>query len=134
MLLRGGGQNTRGRVVPILKASCSSVLTALSSSSSFADRERRRGILLAEAGRVTTTGVSRGEELVDLQRQIQDSDWMLRYNEFLPAATKLGQGNIFTSVCLSTGGRGWVGIPACLAGQSWVGGYPSMPCRSVLGG
>ena len=23
---------------------------------------------------------------------------------FLPAATKLGQGNIFTSVCLSTGG------------------------------
>ena len=30
-----------------------------------------------------------------------------------------GQGNIFTSICLSTG---------------WVGGYPSMPCRSVPGG
>ena len=27
-----------------------------------------------------------------------------------------------------------VGIPACLAGQSQGGGYPSMPCRSVLGG
>ena len=56
--------------IPILQAPNSSVLTALSSSSSFADRERRRGILLAEAGRVTTTGVSRGDELVDLQRQI----------------------------------------------------------------
>ena len=31
---------------------------------------------------------------------------------FLPAATKLGQGNIFTSVCLSTGGRG-VCLSAC---------------------
>ena len=30
----------------------------------------------------------------------------------LPAATKLGQGNIFTSVCLSTGGRG-VCLSAC---------------------
>ena len=29
-----------------------------------------------------------------------------------------GQGNIFTSMCLSTGG----------------GGYPSMPCKSVMGG
>ena len=31
---------------------------------------------------------------------------------FLPAATKLGQGNIFTGVCLSTGGRG-VCLSAC---------------------
>ena len=31
---------------------------------------------------------------------------------FLLAATKLGQGNIFTSVCLSTGGRG-VCLSAC---------------------
>ena len=31
---------------------------------------------------------------------------------FLPAATKLGQGNVFTSVCLSTGGRG-VCLSAC---------------------
>ena len=40
---------------------------------------------------------------------------------------------IFSQACviLSTGG---VGIPACLAGQSWGGGYPSMPCRSVPGG
>ena len=29
---------------------------------------------------------------------------------------------------------GGVGIPACLAGQSQGGGYPSMPCRSVPGG
>ena len=27
-----------------------------------------------------------------------------------------------------------MGIPACLAGQSGVGGYPSMSCRSVRGG
>ena len=33
-------------------------------------------------------------------------------NTYLPAATKLGQGNIFTSVCLSTGGRG-VCLSAC---------------------
>ena len=31
---------------------------------------------------------------------------------FLPAATKLGQGNVFTSICLSTGGRG-VCLSAC---------------------
>ena len=31
---------------------------------------------------------------------------------WLPAATKLGQGNIFTGVCLSTGGRG-VCLSAC---------------------
>ena len=37
----------------------------------------------------------------------------------LPATTKLGQGYIFTPVCDSVN-RG--------------GGYPSMPCRSVLGG
>ena len=34
------------------------------------------------------------------------------WNALLPAATKLGQGNIFTSVCLSTGGRG-VCLSAC---------------------
>ena len=35
--------------------------------------------------------------------------------EFLPAATKLGQGNIFTSVCLSTvGGEGC--LPQCMLG------------------
>ena len=33
---------------------------------------------------------------------------------FLTAATKLGQGNIFTSVCLSTGGEGC--LPQCMLG------------------
>ena len=37
--------------------------------------------------------------------------------EFLPAATKLGQGNIFTSVCLSTGG----GLPQCMLGCTTPG-------------
>ena len=32
--------------------------------------------------------------------------------QFLQAATKLGQGNIFTSVCLSTGGEGC--LPQCM--------------------
>ena len=32
----------------------------------------------------------------------------------LPAATKLGQGNIFTGVCLSTGG----GLPQCMLGYT----------------
>ena len=41
---------------------------------------------------------------------------------FLPAATKLGQGNIFTSVCLSTGGGG-VCLSAC-----WDIQPPSIPC------
>ena len=35
-------------------------------------------------------------------------------NRFLPAATKLGQGNIFTGICLSTGGRG-EGRGVCLS-------------------
>ena len=46
-------------------------------------------------------------------------DWSMRgryasyWNAFLlPAATKLGQGHIFTSVCLSTGGEG-VCLSAC---------------------
>ena len=34
----------------------------------------------------------------------------------LPAATKLGQGNIFTSVCLSTGGEGC--LPQCMLGYT----------------
>ena len=38
-----------------------------------------------------------------------------------------GQGNILTSVCLSTGG--YSSMPC----RSVLGGYPSMPCRSVLG-
>ena len=33
---------------------------------------------------------------------------MYETHQFLPAATELGQGNIFTSVCLSTGGGGLV--------------------------
>ena len=33
---------------------------------------------------------------------------------FLPAASKLGQGNIFTSVCLSTEGEGC--LPECMLG------------------
>ena len=45
--------------------------------------------------------------------------------KLLPAATKLGQGNILTSVCLSTGGGC---IPACLAGQSRGG------CLQFFGG
>ena len=41
--------------------------------------------------------------------------WYVSYwNAFLlPAATKLGQGNIFTSICLSTGGRRGVCLSAC---------------------
>ena len=35
---------------------------------------------------------------------------------FLPVATKLGQGNIFTSVCLSTGGEGC--LPQCMLGYT----------------
>ena len=42
---------------------------------------------------------------------IQLDKW-LEINHLLPAATKLGQGNIFTSVCLSTGGEG-VCLSAC---------------------
>ena len=38
-----------------------------------------------------------------------------RMTNLLPAATKLGQGNIFTSVCLSTGGEG-CGMPTPLPG------------------
>ena len=34
----------------------------------------------------------------------------------LPAATKLGQGNIFTSVCLSTEGWGEGCLPQCMLG------------------
>ena len=43
------------------------LLTALSRSSDLAERLLRLGILLAELGRVTTIGVERGEELVDLK-------------------------------------------------------------------
>ena len=35
------------------------------------------------------------------------------WGNWLPAATKLGQGNIFTSVCLSTGGGRGVCLSAC---------------------
>ena len=41
---------------------------------------------------------------------------------FLPAATKLGQGNIFTSVCPSTGGKGC--LPQCMLGYLPLGGRP----------
>ena len=37
---------------------------------------------------------------------------LLSPRDLLPAATKLGQGNVFTSVCLSTGGEG-VCLSAC---------------------
>ena len=36
--------------------------------------------------------------------------------QFLPAATKLDQGNIFTGVCLSTGGEGC--LPQCMLGYT----------------
>ena len=37
--------------------------------------------------------------------------------QFLPAATKLGQGNIFTGVCLSTGGEKGC-LPQCMLGYT----------------
>ena len=40
---------------------------------------------------------------------------------YLPAATKLGQANVFTSVCLSTGGGGRGVLPQCMLG------YPPRP-------
>ena len=43
---------------------------------------------------------------------------------FLPAATKLGQGNIFTSVCLSTGERGKGCLPQCMLGYTPPGADP----------
>ena len=55
------------------------------------------------------------------------SSWQLQYIS-LPAATKLGQGNIFTSVCLSTrGGWWWPGPGGCL--QFFEGG-----CLQFFGG
>ena len=45
-----------------------------------------------------------------------------------------GQGNIFTPVCHSVyGGGGYPSMP-CRSVLRGGGGYPSMPCRSVLGG
>ena len=47
--------------------------------------------------------------------------------KLLPAATKLGQGNIFTSVCLSTGGGWWSGprgVSKFLGGLQFFGGVP----------
>ena len=38
--------------------------------------------------------------------------WCYKYSGLLPAATKLGQGNVFTGVCLSTGGV----LPQCMLG------------------
>ena len=46
----------------------------------------------------------------------------------LPAATKLGQGNVFTGVCDSVHGGGGC-IQACLASGFQGGVYPSMHCR-----
>ena len=51
----------------------------------------------------------------------------------LPAATKLGQGNIFTSVCLSTGGGGvwsrgvsnFLGVSKFSGGLQFFGGSPN---------
>ena len=48
-------------------------------------------------------------------------------NNLLPAATKLGQGNIFTSVCLSTGGGGLVWRVSNFSGggfSNFSGGSP----------
>ena len=42
----------------------------------------------------------------------------------LPAATKLGQGNIFTSVCLSTGGGVWSGGVWSRGTPIFLGGGP----------
>ena len=41
-----------------------------------------------------------------------------------------GQGNIFTSVCLSTVGGGYPSMPCRSVLGEGVGGYPSMPCKS----
>ena len=50
-------------------------------------------------------------------------------NDYRPKRS-FGQGNIFTSVCLSTGG---VGIPTCLAGQI-LGGWVSQHALQVRSG
>ena len=49
---------------------------------------------------------------------------------FLPAATKLGQGNIFTSVCLSTGGEGC--LPQCMLGYTPPDQAPPGPGTTPL--
>ena len=43
----------------------------------------------------------------------------------LPAAMKLGQGNIFTGVCLSTGGKGC--LPQCMLGYTPQSRHPPPP-------
>ena len=45
--------------------------------------------------------------------------------QFLPAATKLGQGNIFTGVCLSTAGEGC--LPQCMLGYTPPEQTPPQP-------
>ena len=46
--------------------------------------------------------------------ELYDCFLNLFHVQLLPAATKLGQGNIFTGVCLSTGG----GLPQCMLGYT----------------
>ena len=46
----------------------------------------------------------------------------MKINLLLPAATKLGQGNIFTGVCLSTEGEGC--LPQCMLGYTPGPGRP----------
>ena len=43
----------------------------------------------------------------------------------LTAATKLGQGNIFTGICLSTGGEGC--LPQCMLGYTPLDQTPTPP-------
>ena len=42
--------------------------------------------------------------------------WSVIKLPFLPPATKLGQRDIFRSVCQEFCSQGWGGIPACIAG------------------
>ena len=53
----------------------------------------------------------------------EQESWVRTFvKSFLTAATKLGQGNIFTGVCLSTGGGG--GLPQCMLGYTSPGPDP----------
>ena len=66
---------------------------------------------------LTFNGITRAElnqmsvSLFHTTKGLAAVHWERRY--LLPAATKLGQGNIFTSVCLSTGGGC---LPQCMLG------------------
>ena len=55
-------------------------------------------------------------------------------SKLLPAATKLGQGNKFTGVCLSTGGRGVVYLAWSWGGMKFSGGMKFWGVWNFRGG